>query len=725
MQRPAHIWITFAICLAVVLGAMAWISVTVLRLERAEVQAQRQAEREENVRLALWRMDSALAPIIAAENARPYFVYQSFYPLDRTFGNMFANGGSILMPSPLLSPPSPPILLHFQIEPDGKVTSPQIPAKEMERLAEQHFATQHSMSSSRERLDELKGFLKKDKLLAVLPRETSPEGEPIRMNKIPIGKDGKEAYGNSNPNEPYGGKEAYAGKDSDNQSAKNAVQRRQEPEWQVQKSAAEQRNRAKSYDNWNAQEKETQKIQIAQSLLNDIVCQTNGVMPQVLQQGAVQAPRQSDQRQAELPAQKQTDQAAQRQAEPILPQQQFANVPQKPQLAPDNHQQAPLQNIQPLLPGNNSLAPNINPVLPISDVFAHVSEGLTKPVWIGDQLVLARRCVVKDKLYIQGCWLTWEGICGWLTEEINDLLPNAQLEPVVDFAGAKPAYMMAALPVRLIPGALPALENGDLSPMRLSLLIAWACVLVAAGAVAALLLGAVSLSERRGAFVSSVTHELRTPLTTFRMYTEMLSGGMVPDEAQKQKYLNTLRVEAERLSHLVENVLAYARLERGRPGSRLDSVALSTLLEKATGRLPDRASQAGMKLSIESLPADLSAKCVKTDPSAVEQILFNLVDNACKYAASSARAEIHISAAARENILELRVRDFGPGLTREECRNLFQPFSKTAREAAHSAPGVGLGLALSRRLAREMGGDLRLDQSVTDGACFVLSMPRV
>ena len=130
-----------------------------------------------------------------------------------------------------------------------------------------------------------------------------------------------------------------------------------------------------------------------------------------------------------------------------------------------------------------------------------------------------------------------------------------------------------------------------------------------------------------------------------------------------------------------------------------------------------------MTLHIEPFAENLSTQRVKTDPSAIEQIVFNLVDNACKYAAHAAQPAIHMSAKVNGRFVEWRVRDFGPGLAKQECRNLFQPFSKTAREAAHSAPGVGLGLALSRRLAREMGGDLHLDTTVTDGACFVLAMP--
>jgi len=105
----------------------------------------------------------------------------------------------------------------------------------------------------------------------------------------------------------------------------------------------------------------------------------------------------------------------------------------------------------------------------------------------------------------------------------------------------------------------------------------------------------------------------------------------------------------------------------------------------------------------------------------VESILFNLVDNAAKYASRAADRRIHLEARAAAGRLEIRVRDHGPGIAEPE--RLFRPFSRSAREAAGSSPGVGLGLALSRRLARAMGGDLRLDRTVADGACFDLRLP--
>jgi signal transduction histidine kinase len=263
-----------------------------------------------------------------------------------------------------------------------------------------------------------------------------------------------------------------------------------------------------------------------------------------------------------------------------------------------------------------------------------------------------------------------------------------------------------------------------LTPIRLSLLTSWGCALLAASAVAVLLRGVMSLSERRRVFVSAVTHELRTPLTTFRMYTDMLADGMVRGEEKRRDYLVRLRGEAERLGHLVENVLFYARLESGRAGATTEALDLGDFLERVKGRLAERVERAGMQLVVELGEGERPVE-VRVDTSALEQILVNLVDNACKYAGSAEERLIHLRLERDGARALVRVADHGPGISRRDRQRLFRPFSKSDREAANSAPGVGLGLALSYRLARALGGDLRLDEEVKGGACFVLALPTV
>ena len=210
------------------------------------------------------------------------------------------------------------------------------------------------------------------------------------------------------------------------------------------------------------------------------------------------------------------------------------------------------------------------------------------PLWIDGQLLLVRRIAVDGRDYFQGCLLDWPAIKSELLETVNDLLPQADLQPVPPGIVEDQSRMLAALPLRLVPGALPSTGPEPATPIRWILPVAWLCVLLAAAAVAALLASVVRLGQRRADFVSAVSHELRTPLTTFHLYTEMLSEGMVTDPAQQRSYLNTLRSEASRLSHLVENVLAFAigtpAAQRAGAGKRGGTAGLPRSACRARGR---------------------------------------------------------------------------------------------------------------------------------------------
>ncbi|MCA9267601.1 MAG: hypothetical protein KDA41_03990, partial [Planctomycetales bacterium] len=258
------------------------------------------------------------------------------------------------------------------------------------------------------------------------------------------------------------------------------------------------------------------------------------------------------------------------------------------------------------------------PTLPAAEA---IREGVSAALWINGELLLARLAALDGRELVQGCWFDWPRLRTFLIAEglgdgVGPSLPQFDLQPIVGDRQVSPARRLATLPVEIV-APQPVVAPPALSPIRLSLWIAWGCMFLATGAVALLLRGVVSLSERRAAFVSAVTHELRTPLTTFRMYAEMLSEGIVRDPLQQRQYTNTLRVEADRLSHLVENVLAYARLERGRKGGRRQHITVGNLLDRVAPRLSDRSQQAEMNLCVE---ADAAARDVvlDTDPQAVE-----------------------------------------------------------------------------------------------------------
>ncbi len=341
--------------------------------------------------------------------------------------------------------------------------------------------------------------------------------------------------------------------------------------------------------------------------------------------------------------------------------------------------------------------------------------------WIDGELILWRRVERGERSWVQGVWLDAKGLSASLLAVARDVLPTARLLPTA--AGNSGPLGLITLPYLLSPGDPPELDPARLPrPVQGFLLLAWgACVLMLLVA-GVLIAGVLQLGERRAAFVSSVTHELRTPLTTFRLYAEMLADKMVPDEEQRQHYLRTLQTEAGRLSHLVENVLAYSRIERGSARAKVESIRVSALLDRIVPRLSERA--AGAELVLETqIPPDVNDQILTTDATAVEQILFNLTDNACKYAGpASDPKRLELTVEKRAGVVGFSLRDFGPGVSRKERGKLFRPFHKSATEAAHSQPGVGLGLALSRRLAKALGGNLQYE-SVQPGARFVLILP--
>lgn len=370
----------------------------------------------------------------------------------------------------------------------------------------------------------------------------------------------------------------------------------------------------------------------------------------------------------------------------------------------------------------NTLSLSKGSVGGVGDELAFVARpaGAVRPQWIGDELLLLRRVAMDEGEAIHGAWVNWPVLRDRLLAEIAEPLPRAALLAVTDADPADLENFLATLPVRLVPGPSDVVVEraGSLLP---SLALGWAGVLAAIVAVFAVLRWSLELSERRAAFVSTVTHELRTPLTTFRMYAEMLSEGMVGEE-KRNRYVATLRREADRLGELVENVLAYARIESDRAPLSPETLEVNALLDRMRDRLEDRAATAGLELCID-IPDDLGTSAIQVDPTAAEQILFNLVDNASKYGDSEQSPTIELTARPSGKAVALCVRDHGPGIPLAEQHTIFEPFAKAKADESGTKPGVGLGLALSRRLARQLRGDLTVEHA-DPGARFVLTLPR-
>jgi signal transduction histidine kinase len=336
--------------------------------------------------------------------------------------------------------------------------------------------------------------------------------------------------------------------------------------------------------------------------------------------------------------------------------------------------------------------------------------------WLDDHLLLMRRARLEGRQVAQAAVVDWPLLRSQLIAEVQDILPGAGLVPAT--AADALELRLAALPVRLDPGTPAATELRPAA--RWTLAAAWLGTAIGMAGAALLLTLAHRLGERRATFVSAVTHELRTPLTSMRLHADLLADQRIANDPHKRAgRIAVLRSEAGRLAHLIDNVLDYARLERRKPPAP-KRVVLSELIEPLLPRLSERLAAAGLALECQPLPA----ATVSCDQAAVERILANLADNAAKYAAQAEDPSVVLRVLIADRRLELRLRDHGPGLAPDVRERLFVPFARSAEAAAGNAPGVGLGLALCRRLARAQGGDLRLDEPADgSGVEVVLTLP--
>jgi len=226
-----------------------------------------------------------------------------------------------------------------------------------------------------------------------------------------------------------------------------------------------------------------------------------------------------------------------------------------------------------------------------------------------------------------------------------------------------------------------------------------------------------ALADARGRFVSGMSHEMRTPLTTIKLYAEMLEHGVVAEPAARQGYLATIARECDRLTRMVENVLAYAALESRFKTLLIGPVDARAALHEAVEASRGVLDQAGLRVEVHA-PVPLR---VAADRDALVLAIANLLTNAAKYAAEG-RVVMVSALPAPDGRPEavIAVRDFGPGIPLGERAKIFEPFYRR-RQAP--GPGTGLGLALVNETARGHGGRVEVVGEPGEGAEFRLFLP--
>jgi signal transduction histidine kinase len=231
----------------------------------------------------------------------------------------------------------------------------------------------------------------------------------------------------------------------------------------------------------------------------------------------------------------------------------------------------------------------------------------------------------------------------------------------------------------------------------------------------------ITLARQKTDFVSNVSHELKTPLTSIRMFSELLAEGRVPDPDKQRSYLGIITAEAARLTRLINNVLDFARLERGEKKYHFQECDVVSVVRETAEAYRPHLETGGFHFQCDLPP---TALWVNGDRDALAQVIVNLVSNAEKYANGSKDIEVRIetqgSPASR---VEIKILDRGPGVPRGCEEKIFEKFYRAHDGLSEGIQGSGLGLTLARQIARAHGGDVLYEPRAGGGSCFSLRLP--
>ena len=228
----------------------------------------------------------------------------------------------------------------------------------------------------------------------------------------------------------------------------------------------------------------------------------------------------------------------------------------------------------------------------------------------------------------------------------------------------------------------------------------------------------LQLSKMKSDFISTVSHEFKSPLTSIRHITDMLVLKRVPTESKKQEYYEIIQQQSERLSHLINNILDFSKLEEGEKSFRFEPLFIDQILQEIVvsfkNSIPDKDFKVIYKQG-NHLPR------INADKVAITQVIHNLLDNAFKYSGNSDSIEVYAKSDKKSVIIS--VKDYGIGIPLEERDKIYSRFYRISNDHTQQVKGSGIGLTIVKQIIESHGGTISLESKVGSGSTFIIKLP--
>lgn len=233
----------------------------------------------------------------------------------------------------------------------------------------------------------------------------------------------------------------------------------------------------------------------------------------------------------------------------------------------------------------------------------------------------------------------------------------------------------------------------------------------------------IRLSRLKSDFIANVSHELKSPLTSIRQRAELLTENRVIHD-QKPSYYSLILEQSEHLSHLIENILDFSRIEDDRKKYRFEETDINKTIERVIKVFSHLHINSKFKIDFTPNP---NLPKIKIDDAAVQQVVFNLVDNAAKFAGESRIIQIEFSAQSSklraQSGISIGVRDFGMGISKSDLGRIFDRFYRGEQGREKGIKGSGIGLTICQRIVEAHGGKLEVESEEGKGSTFWIHLP--